>query len=313
MISDIKKGTDFKGLIKYVEKKIEQGKGQYIGDNFISSDRQERIDFLNQVASRRPNLSKKVFHVSLSLPEGEKLDNEKWHQLADRYMNKMGFGNAPYCITRHMDTDNDHIHIVASRVDFNGQTVSDSQDRQRSMAAVRELEILFELTRVETKRQKNLSMDRKEIHAKRRKKPLLKTQVREMVDHSIKKAISLLDLEKMLPIAKIHRYRNGKAYGISFEYQGKKFKGSQLGKGYTVKQLELKCEQNAVKVQREHQIALAIEKHEKLEQARERERLKHLPKKIDMDEYYRQQDERWAGEQQEKDQRKDRGIRGPGL
>jgi len=309
MISDIKKGTDFKGVIKYVEQKVEQGKGQYIGDNFMSSDQQERISFLNGVASNRPNLSKKVFHVSLSLPEDESLDKEKWHQLAERYMDKMGFGNAPYCITRHMDTEKDHIHIVASRVDFNGQTVSDSQDRQRSMAAVREMEILFNLQRVKSRKlEKSLALDRKEIHAMRRNKPLVKTKVREMVDRSLETAKSLSELEKILPAAKIHRYRNGKAYGISFEHEGKTFKGSQLGKRYSLKQLETKCEQNAQKARQIEEKAKRIEKAQRLSKELKQQQEKHIPKKIDMDEYYRQQDQ-WTGEQ-ERQQKKDKGIGG---
>lgn len=283
MISDIKKGTYFKGVIEYVEKKIEQGKGHYIGDNFNSQDRSDRIGFLTNIASERPNLKKKVFHVSLSLPAGERMSDQQWQKAADHYMKGMGFENAPYCITRHTDTEKDHIHIVASRVDYNGQTISDSLDRQRSMDILREMEILFGLQRVQSKKvKKSLGMSRQEIHAQRRGEPLEKTKLRKVVEQALEKTKDLSEFEKMLPNAKVHRYRNGKAYGISFEYQGKAFKGSQLGKGYSLKQIELRLEkqqEHKRKMEKAKEVGKELEKRMEIERKQMQRKPEQTPRK----------------------------------
>lgn len=52
----------------------------------------------------------------------------------------MDFTDNQYVITRHTDTDHEHIHILANRITFTGEVVSDSQDWKRQEALMRALE-----------------------------------------------------------------------------------------------------------------------------------------------------------------------------
>ena len=89
----------------------------------------------------RPRLSKVVFHASLSSPPTDrKLSDSQWADVAERFINEMGFGQSAYIAIKHNDTEHPHIHILASRVDAEARTVSDANDYQRAETIMRSIE-----------------------------------------------------------------------------------------------------------------------------------------------------------------------------
>lgn len=58
-------------------------------------------------------------------------------RLAGRFIEEMGFDDTPWVAVRHGD---DHIHLTVSRVDWNGQLLSDQYDYARARAAADLLE-----------------------------------------------------------------------------------------------------------------------------------------------------------------------------
>ncbi len=91
------------------------------------------------VADLHPGVSEPVFHASLRLPEREtgRLSDRAWGEIGQEYAQRMGFGNAPYVVVCH---GRDHVHIVASRVDFDGRRVDMWKDRERSQEILRSIE-----------------------------------------------------------------------------------------------------------------------------------------------------------------------------
>ena len=75
----------------------------------------------------------------------DRLTDGRLAELAERYMQKMGYGNQPYITYKHADTHNTHIHIVSVCVDEQGKKISDAYEHRRSMTACRELEADFGL------------------------------------------------------------------------------------------------------------------------------------------------------------------------
>ena len=84
-------------------------------------------------------------HISLSPAPEDRLTDGRLAELAERYMQKMGYGNQPYITYKHADTHNTHIHIVSVCVDEQGKKISDAYEHRRSMTACRELEVDFGL------------------------------------------------------------------------------------------------------------------------------------------------------------------------
>ena len=54
-------------------------------------------------------------------------------------MEKMGIRDTQYIIGRHYDKEHPHVHIAFNRVDNNGRTISDRNDRYRSERICKEL------------------------------------------------------------------------------------------------------------------------------------------------------------------------------
>lgn len=53
----------------------------------------------------------------------------------------MGYGDNPYLLYFHQDTDNNHVHIVSTRVDKNGNKVDDSFEKKRSLETIKAIMI----------------------------------------------------------------------------------------------------------------------------------------------------------------------------
>ncbi|BAZ36770.1 relaxase/mobilization nuclease family protein (plasmid) [Calothrix sp. NIES-4101] len=126
MIAKQRKGRGFRGLLEYVENKEEAGR---IGGNMSGRNPRELAAEFRFSRQLNPNVERAVYHVSLSLAPGEYLSDEQWNEISDRYLTEMNFHNNQYVVYRHSDRDNDHIHIVASRISLdNGRCVHDGWD-----------------------------------------------------------------------------------------------------------------------------------------------------------------------------------------
>ena len=81
-----------------------------------------------------------VFHASLNPSPEDRLTDEQLREIANEYMQKMGYGDQPYIVFKHKDIDRQHPHIVSLRVDEQGRKISDSHEYDRSMSIMRALE-----------------------------------------------------------------------------------------------------------------------------------------------------------------------------
>ena len=86
-----------------------------------------------------------MVHISLNPHPDDRLSDVEYTELAREYLEKMGFGDMPYMVYKHMDIDRHHIHIVALRVDTDGRCISDKNNFYRSKDICRELEKKYNL------------------------------------------------------------------------------------------------------------------------------------------------------------------------
>jgi len=93
-----------------------------------------------------------MMHISLNPHPDDRLSDTDYTALAHEYMQKMGLGDMPYLIFKHMDIDRHHIHIVALRVGTDGKAVSDRNNFYRSKDICRELERKYNLHTAERQR-----------------------------------------------------------------------------------------------------------------------------------------------------------------
>lgn len=250
----IKRGKAFNGLISYLLKPASHHKSDpyVVGGNVIESFAEALSAEFNATKLLRSDVSKPVWHNSLRLPVGENLPMQKWKQIADDYMKRMGFSETHLrAYVLHDDKDGQHIHIVASRIDAtSGKLYLGKNENLISTSIIQELEKDYQLTRTKgTDAMKPSSSPAK--RKKSRNEAMLedrtgekcpKTIIQEAIDTLITSKISEDEFVQQLAAQKIkaipNRASTGKMNGFSFEYANISFKASQLGKKYSWKNLE---------------------------------------------------------------------------
>jgi hypothetical protein len=94
-------------------------------------------------ASRRlrPDAKRPVWHCPVALPPGEHLDDKRFAEVLDDFMNQMGFTDLhQWVAVLHEDKDHLHAHIVASRIALDGSLWIGEHEARRAIVACRRLE-----------------------------------------------------------------------------------------------------------------------------------------------------------------------------
>lgn len=86
-----------------------------------------------------------VLHISLNPHKDDRLTDDRLISMAEEYLKNLGFGNQPYIIYKHNDTDREHIHIVTTWVDEQGKKIDDYLIWKRSEVLCRKLEAKYGL------------------------------------------------------------------------------------------------------------------------------------------------------------------------
>lgn len=235
MIAKQSKGRGFRGTLNYV---LGKEKAQIIGGNMLGENARELAAEFAESRKLKPGVSRAVYHVSLSLPTGERLSDSQWSKVSQQYLEKMGFSKSQYVTARHSDTEHDHVHIVASRIGLDGKCVSESNDFKRSEKVIRSLEIEHGLTRVSSSHEiERRAPSRGEIELAQRGVVSTKIQLQGLVDAALSNQPSMSQFFGRMRASGVQVIPNvaktGHISGISYVLDSEQMKGSDLGRGYT--------------------------------------------------------------------------------
>ena len=249
----IKRGSGFRGVIEYA---LEINRGEIIGGNMTGLTPRELAHEFKQSRSIREDIEKPVWHNSLRLPEGEKLDRDKWLTIADDYMQRMGFNELHQrAYILHDDEAGQHIHIIASRIDLTGKIYLGQNENLKSTKIIAELEKehgLIQTPQAEPEKRRTFTEGEKGLEIRTGQPPIRK-RLQTIIDQATEDKPSFLVFVKRLHCAEVSILPSGKTgtpQGISFELEGIKFKGSDLGKAYAWKPLQSRLNFNPERDQR---------------------------------------------------------------
>ncbi|MBW4362301.1 conjugal transfer protein MobB [Flavobacterium taihuense] len=159
MIAKIGRGCNLYGALAYNQLKVEKENGQVLYTNKIIETPDGSYAVSQLVRSFEPYLlanrktEKPILHISLNPDPKDKVSDEQFEELSQKYMHEMGYGNQPFLVFKHTDIDRTHIHIVSVCVDEEGRKISDKFEKRRSMDVCRELEKEFCLISAVEKKQ----------------------------------------------------------------------------------------------------------------------------------------------------------------
>lgn len=146
MIAKIGRSTNLYGALAYNQLKVENENGQILFANKIIETVSGNYSVAQLAQSFAPylianlNTEKHTLHISLNPDPKDKVTDDNFREMAEEYMQEMGYGEQPFIVFKHTDIDRSHIHIVSVCVDEEGKKISDSFEKMRSMKVCRELE-----------------------------------------------------------------------------------------------------------------------------------------------------------------------------
>ena len=241
MIAKIMKGSGFKGIINYI---LDPKKGtELIDSSGVRTDSISHIvkSFIDQT-ELNPRVSKVVGHISLSFfaQDSSRLSNEFMVQVAREYMEKMGIKDTQYIIGRHFDKEHPHVHIAFNRIDNNGKTISDKNDRFRSEKICKELTDQYGLyfangkEKIKEHRLKEPDKTKYEIYLALKAEIAQCRNWKELLAHLKKQDID---------VRFKYKGNSQEVQGIIFEKNGYYFNGSKVDRGFSYSKIDFSLQQ----------------------------------------------------------------------
>ena len=245
MIAKIIKGTSFSGMIAYMLGKRE-GMARILDGEGVRVDATSNeiaVDF-NLQASMRPNIKKPVCHaiLSFSAEDAERLDDPTMNKLALQYLQTMGYGDTQYLIVRHLDREHPHVHICINRIDNNGRTISDSNEKYRSTKVCKEITEANQLKWGEGKE----AVKRHRLRGKDR----LRYEIFDTIKAVLPRCQNWDELSSALRYQGIDiqfktKGQSNQVEGVLFSKYGVSFSGSHIDRSCSYSKLSFALEQNA--------------------------------------------------------------------
>lgn len=162
MVAKIGHGASLFGAISYNKLKEEDENGKVLfSQNIIASAdgnyrMSEILHSFEPLLAANKRTEKPVIHISLNPNPNDKVSDESFQEMAQRYMKELGYGEQPYIVFKHTDTGRTHIHIVSVRVKEDGNCISNAYEKRRSMEICRALERDFGLTPADKQKRQSL-------------------------------------------------------------------------------------------------------------------------------------------------------------
>ncbi len=242
MIAKIVKGSGFREVTGYI---IDSKKDAIIiahAGLFIEDVATITKAFEAQ-AGMNPKVSRPVGHIALgfSKEDESRLTSRIMVEIALEYMERMGIRNTPFFIARHFDKEHPHIHIAYNRIDNDGRTISDKNERLRSARICKELTKKYNLyfangkERVKQHRLKEPDKTKYGLYS------ILKSEVSRCGNWNILAA----NLKKQgVEIQFKYKGKSDEVQGIVFTMNGYSFSGSKIDRRFSFSKIDTALERN---------------------------------------------------------------------
>lgn len=138
MIAKISSSENLAGALGYNFKKVVSGDASVLLAEGLYANpgggytMDEVLSDMQAAIPKKCRTKNVVFHCSLNPHPDEKLSDEQLTQIAQEYIQTLGYGEQPYIVFKHNDIAREHIHIVSLRVNSAGEKINDKFENRRS-------------------------------------------------------------------------------------------------------------------------------------------------------------------------------------
>jgi hypothetical protein len=172
MVARIKQTQSLSNAVNYNEQKVHQEKAQCIAAVNYAKDVEhlnfyQKLHRLEHQACLNERVKTNGVHISLNFDAADKLDKEKLEEIANSYMEKIGFGKQPYLVYEHVDAGHQHIHIVTTNIEEDGHRIDmHNIGRNQSEEARKQIELEYKLVQAQSKKQQQAE-ELRPVHAQK--------------------------------------------------------------------------------------------------------------------------------------------------
>ncbi|ABQ06668.1 relaxase/mobilization nuclease domain-containing protein [Flavobacterium johnsoniae] len=160
MVAVIKTSRSINSILNYNENKVKEGVAECISAvNYPL--KLENLNFTHKLnrflklSSLNQNAKRNSVHISLNFDPSENHSKEKLIEIAETYMEKIGFGRQPYLVYQHHDAGHPHLHLVTNNIQRDGKRIDlHLIGVKKSETARKEIEEIFGLVKAEGRKQK---------------------------------------------------------------------------------------------------------------------------------------------------------------
>lgn len=143
--------TSLKRAVNYHEKKVQKQDAKLLqAHNFFKQPQDmnihDKLNRFNDLMKLNKRAKLKLVHISLNFhpSDKEKLSDDLYVRLADEYMNRIGFGDQPYLVYKHMDAGHPHIHILSTLIKDDGTRIrTHNMAKELSEPARKDMEKMY--------------------------------------------------------------------------------------------------------------------------------------------------------------------------
>lgn len=144
IVKFLRPASSFKG-VAYSFAKMLLDKGELMDvKNFgalagLSNPRAEDyVNYLEAVTHKNKRIVYPQLHVTIST-KGRDHSKSELTGIAEKWLERMGYGSHPYLIIFHKDTQNNHVHLVSTRIGRDGKKIKDSYERIKGYQVLNEV------------------------------------------------------------------------------------------------------------------------------------------------------------------------------
>ena len=240
-MAKIVKGSDFKGVVNYI---LDKGKGtQVVAYDGLFMENKDTITMsFNTQSQMNGKVMKPVGHIALSFSKEDepRLTNRAMAGIALEYMEKMGIRDTQFFIARHFDKEHPHVHIAFNRIDNNGNTISDRNERLRSTRICKELTLKYGL---------HMANGKDNVKRNRLKEPdKTKYELYDILKKEVSRCgnwnVLIANLQRQgVEIRFKYKGRTDEIQGVIFTKNGYLFNGSKVDRRFSYSKIDaaLQC------------------------------------------------------------------------
>ena len=242
MMAKIVRGSDFKGVVDYILDK-NKGTKTVAYDGLFMENKDTIAMSFNVQSQMNIKVAKPVGHIALSFSKEDepRLTDRTMAGIALDYMERMGIRNTQYLIARHFDKEHPHMHIAYNRIDNDGNTISDRNERLRSSRICKELTLKYGLhmangkENVKRNRLKEPDRTRYELY------DILKTEVGRCGNWDVLVA----NLKRQgVEVRFKHKGQTDEVQGVVFTKNGYHFNGSKVDRRFSYSKIDAAMQRN---------------------------------------------------------------------